>query len=101
MILLCQRILETRQISLLFSPALFTIPLIICEINTNLNWSKNCIVLANNADQATTFCNFINSWNKLTRKKTERPNQYLDYLIDPSFQEVNRIFVLSFKDEVQ
>ena len=26
--------------------------------------------------------------------------QYLDYLIDLSFQEVNRIFVLSFEDKV-
>ena len=25
--------------------------------------------------------------------------QYLDCLIDPSFQEVNRLFVLSFEDE--
>ena len=26
-------------------------------------------------------------------------NRYLDFLIVPSFQEVNRLFVLSFKDE--
>ena len=26
------------------------------------------------------------------------PNLYLDYLIDPSFQGVNRLFVLSFED---
>ena len=25
-------------------------------------------------------------------------NRYLDFLIDPSFQGVNRLFVLSFKD---
>ena len=29
----------------------------------------------------------------------ERPNQYLDYLIDPSFQRVNRLFILSFENE--
>ena len=29
---------------------------------------------------------------------TERPNQFIDYLIDPSFQGVNRMFVLSFED---
>ena len=28
----------------------------------------------------------------------ERQNQYLDYLIDPNFQGVNRLFVLSFED---
>ena len=26
-------------------------------------------------------------------------NQYLDFFIDPSFQGVNRLFVLSFKNE--
>ena len=30
---------------------------------------------------------------------TERPNQCLGYLIDPSFQGVNRLFVLSFGNE--
>ena len=28
----------------------------------------------------------------------EGPNEYLDYLIDPSFQGVDRIFVLSFEN---
>ena len=27
------------------------------------------------------------------------PNQYLGFLTDPSFQEVNRLFVLSFENE--
>ena len=31
----------------------------------------------------------------------ERPKQYLDYLIDPSFQRVNRISVSSFENEAQ
>ena len=30
-------------------------PLINCEINLDLNWSKNCIIVANNVDKATTF----------------------------------------------
>ena len=39
------------------------------------------------------------NWNKYQSKiTTERPNQYLDFLIDPSFQEVNRRFILSFED---
>ena len=33
------------------------------------------------------------------KKSIERPNQYLDYLIDPSFQRVNILFVLSFENE--
>ena len=28
----------------------------------------------------------------------ERQNQYLDYLIDPSFQGLNKRFLLSFED---
>ena len=37
----------------------------------------------------------ITNWNKHERKITvEQQNQYLDLLINPSFQEVNRLFVL-------
>ena len=32
---------------------------------------------------------------------TEKPNKYLDYLIDSSFQEINRLFVLSFEDKAK
>ena len=101
------------------------------EINLDLNWSKNCVIVANNADQATTFSitdiklyipvvtlstqdntklleqfksgfeRTIN-WNKYQSKKsTEKQNQYLDYLTDARFQGVNRLFVLSFEDEAQ
>ena len=31
---------------------------------------------------------------------TQTGNQYLDYLIDPSFHGVNRLFVLSFENNV-
>ena len=31
---------------------------------------------------------------------TERQNLYLDYFIDPGFQGVNRLFALSFEDNV-
>ena len=37
----------------------------------------------------------ITNWNKHERKITvEQQNQYLDLLLNPSFQEVNRLFVL-------
>ena len=40
------------------------------------------------------------NWNKYQPKVTiQRPNQCLDYLIDPSFQGINRLFVLSFEDD--
>ena len=42
------------------------------------------------------------NWNKYQSKiSTERSNQSSDYLIDPSFQGVNRLFVLSFENEGQ
>ena len=38
------------------------------------------------------------NWNKYQSKTATQnaPNQYLDYLIDPSFQGVNRLFVLAY-----
>ena len=40
------------------------------------------------------------NWTKYQSKVTiQRQIQYLDYLTDPSFQEVNRLFVLSFEND--
>ena len=39
------------------------------------------------------------NWNKYQSKLTvQKQNQILDYLIDPSFERVNRLFVLSFEN---
>ena len=104
-------------------------PLINCEINLDLKWYEKYIIVATNVEaQETTFSitttelyiavvtlsdednaklldqlkSGIINWNKYQLKlSTERKNQYLDYLIDPSFQGVNRLFVLSFEDEAQ
>ena len=41
------------------------------------------------------------NWNKYQSKVSmQTKKQYLNYLIDPSFQGVNRLFVLSFKNNV-
>ena len=41
----------------------------------------------------------IINWNKYqSQVSTEIPKQYLDYLIDPSFQGINTLFVLSFEN---
>ena len=41
------------------------------------------------------------NWNKYQSKITQQAqNQYLDLLIDPSFQGVNRLFILSFEDNI-
>ena len=40
------------------------------------------------------------NWNKYQSKiSTQISNQYLDYLIDPSFQGINILFVLSFEND--
>ena len=42
------------------------------------------------------------NWNKYqTKVSTERQNLYLDFLINPSFQEVDTLFVLTFENETQ
>ena len=38
------------------------------------------------------------SWNKCRSEITQTKNNYLDYLIDPEFRNINRLFVLSFKN---
>ena len=43
-----------------------------------------------------------NNWNKYQLKiSEERPNQYLDYLIDLSFQGLKRLLVLSFENNLE
>ena len=37
------------------------------------------------------------NWNKCQFKKNPAQNRYLDFLINPSFQTANRLFVSSFK----
>ena len=39
-------------------------------------------------------------WNKYRSEITQQPkNNNLDYLIDPTFRNINRLFVLSFKND--
>ena len=41
------------------------------------------------------------NWNKYqTKVSPERQLQYLNFLIGPSFQGVNRLFILSFENEI-
>ena len=102
-------------------------PLINCEINLILTWSDKCALY--NDTKATTltitnaklFVPFVTlstqdngklleqfrsgfkrtiNLNKYQPKVSpERQNQYLDFLNDPSFQGINRFFVLSFENE--
>ena len=99
-------------------------PLINCEANLELTWSKDCVITNSTGEgkfQITEtklyvpvvtlstqdnakllqqlksgFKRTIN-WNKYqSDPKTYTQNQYLNHLIDPSFERVNRLFPLSF-----
>ena len=103
--------------------------LINCEVNLILTWSKDCVitnsegegkfaitetklyvpvVTLSTQDNAkllqqlkSGFKRTIN-WNKYESNiKTFAQNRYLNHLINPSFQGVNRLFVLSFENEDQ
>ena len=102
-------------------------PLINCEVNLILTWSRDCVitnsegegkfvitetklyvpvVTLSTQDNAkllqqlkSGFKRTIN-WNKYESSiKTFAQNRYLNYLINPSFQGVNRLFVLPFENE--
>ena len=96
-------------------------PLINCEINLILTWSKDCVIFSTtgktmfkitdtkiyipvvtlwNLDNVKLKFRFgrIINWNKyLSKLSTKGQNIYLDYLIHCCFQKTNRSFVLSFK----
>ena len=55
---------------------------------------------ANLPEQLNSGFKIIINWNKYQAKVSlDRQNHYLDFLIDPSFQEVKRPFVLPFQNE--
>ena len=102
-------------------------PLINCEVNLILTWSKDCVI--NDSRCAGKFeitetklyvlvvtlltqdnAKFLRqlksgfkraiNWNKYQASlKTYVQNRYLNHLVGPSFQGVNRLFVLSFENE--
>ena len=102
-------------------------PLINYEVNLTLTWSPTCVISSatgetkfkitetklyvpvvtlSTQDNAkllqqlkSGFKRTIN-WNKYESSiKTFAQNRYLNYLINPSFQGVNRLFVLPFENE--
>ena len=100
-------------------------PLINCEVNLELTWSSDCVITNSSGEgkfQITEtklyvpvvtlstqdnakllqqlksgFKRTIN-WNEYeSRVKTFAQNRYLNYLINPRFQGINRLFLLSFE----
>ena len=102
-------------------------PLINCEVNLILTWSKDCAITNSTGEakfaitetklyvpvvtlstkdnekllqQLKSVFKKTISWNKYESSiKTFAENRYLNYLINPSFQGVNRLFVLAFENE--
>ena len=103
-------------------------PLINCEVNLILNWFKDCVitysasarkfaitetklyvpvVTLSTQDIAKLFQQLKSgfkrtiNWNKHQSSiKTYAQNRYLNHLLHPSFQGVNRLFVLSFENKL-
>ena len=101
--------------------------LINCEVNLLLTWSKDCVITNSTGkgkfaitetklyvpvvtlstkdnekllQQLKSGFKKTISWNKYESSiKTFAQNRYLNYLINPRFQGVNRLFVLSFENE--
>ena len=102
-------------------------PLITCEVNLILTWSKDCVITNSTGEgkfaitetklhvPVVTLSTKDNekllqqlklgfkktiTWNKYESSiKTFAQNRYLNYLINPSFQGLNRFFVLPFENE--
>ena len=74
-------------------------PWIICKVTLILTWPSTQYNVKLLQELKSGFKRTI-SWNKYqSDPKTYAQNRYLNHLVDPSFQGVNRFFVLSFEDE--
>ena len=77
-------------------------PLINCEVNLILTWSSTCVIADSNGAGtfSITFSGFkrVLNWNKyLSKPESFRRNANLNYLVEPSFQGINRFFALAFE----
>ena len=105
------------------------IPLINCEVTLILTWAPTCVITnstgegkfkitdtnlyvpvvtlstqdnAKLLEQLKSGFKRVINWNKyLSRPELLAQNPNLNYLIEPSFQGVNRIFVLAFENDAQ
>ena len=91
------------------------IPLIYCKVILILTWSKDCVITNSIGAGKQLYCPVVTlltqdnaksgfkraiEWNKYqSDPKTYAENRYLNHLVHPSFQGVNRLFVLPFENE--
>ena len=104
-------------------------PLINCEVNLILTWSSTCVITVStgvgpfaitdtklyvpvvtlSTQENTKFIQQLKSdfkrvinWNKyLSKPELLAQNPNLNHLVEPSFQGVNRLFVLAFEGDAQ
>ena len=104
-------------------------PLINCEVSLILTWSSTCVITNSTGKRKFKITNTnlyvpvvtlstkdnekllqqlesgfkrVINWNKyLSRPELLTQNPNLNYLIEPSFQGVNRLFVLAFENDAQ
>ena len=104
-------------------------PLINCEVSLTLTWSPNCVITNSTGQgkfkitdtnlyvpvvtlstednekllqQLRSGLKRVINWNKyLSRPELLAQNPNINYLIEPSFQGINRLFVLTFEDDAQ
>ena len=104
-------------------------PLINCEVNLILTWSSTCVITNSNGagtfeltdtklyvpivtlstqenakllQQLKSGLKRVINWNKyLSKLESFRRNANLNYLVEPSFQGINRFFVLAFEGNTQ
>ena len=104
-------------------------PLINCEVDLILTWSPTCVITDSNgagtfaitdtklyvpvvtlSTQENTkflqplksgFKRVINSNKYLSKPESFRRNANLNYLVEPSFQGINRLFILAFEGNTQ
>ena len=104
-------------------------PLINCEVNIILTWSSTCVITDSNGggtfeitdtklyvlvvtlstqdntkllQQLKSDFKRVINWNKyFSKPESFRRNANLNYLVEPSFQGINRLFVLAFEDDTK
>ena len=82
------------------------IPLINCEVSLELKWDKNCVITTSSKDDEIKLLTNLKSgfkreiiWNKYrSQMTTEAINNNLNILIDPTFTNINRLFVLAYQN---
>ena len=103
--------------------------LINCEVSLMLTWSSTCVISTSTGEakfkvtdtklyvsvvtlskqdnakllkQLTSGFKRVLNWNKyLSKPELLAQNPNLNYLVEPSFQEVNRLFALAFENDAQ